>query len=334
MGSTYTVPDKLIRHPLPPKNTEEMKLNVDKMYDLISRLTEISDELYIGRVSDDKKKELIKIFPEFALNNTGPDMLHSITRLGYTNNIFHCCRNNKLKSYWVDDNGIISDVFKPGFVLNSCDPDIHNTNYCDNDLFNWCKDTNKSDKNICNNWLYSLLNRKTSVTTINKLVDLCSKNAATPLCESFIYSLRSHSTEVADNIIDYILYLQTDEFKNNNMKCSYPSEEKLVESLKYSEFRECWDPECENANINFLLSKNYKNLGLCTIDRCNVSINKLNIDNVSHLRMGCVRKDNTINKPVNKEKIIKHNIDNSLNLRLHEITLLSILIIWLLIVAI
>ncbi|APG58276.1 myristoylated protein G9 [BeAn 58058 virus] len=333
MGTTYTVPDRLKRNPLPPKNTDEMKLNADKMYELISSLTQISDELFIGRVSDDKKKQLMKIFPEFALSNTGPGMLHSITRLKYTNNMFHCCRNNTLRSYWVDNYNNITNVYKPGYILNSCDPDMHNTNYCDEDLFNWCKDS-KSDKNLCNNWMYSLLNRETSVNTLNKLVDLCSKNAATPLCESFINSLRSHSTEVADNIIDYILYLQTDDFKNNNMKCSYPSEEKIEESLKYSEIRECWDPECENANINFLLSKNYRNLGMCTIDRCNVSINKLNIDNASRLRMGCVRKDNIITRPVNKEKIIKHNIDNSFNLRLHEITLLSILIIWLLIVAI
>ncbi|QHR82598.1 myristylated protein [Brazilian porcupinepox virus 1] len=337
MGSSYTIPEEAKSKPLKPKPTSEMNIDVDDMYNLISSLVIIYDTVYIGRVKEEKKKLLRKTFPEFLIGNSGPGNLSSIIRTSYTNDKKRCCRDIKLRNYWVDKDGNISNTFKKDSILNSCDYSLHDKGYCDDELFNWCQ-KKESDTNICNKWLYSLLTREypPSNNMLNNLTGLCSKNADTPFCESFLHNLRVRNSESTDNIIDYILLSQSDEFKNKNMKCSYPTESKIEESLKYSEVRECWDPECENANLNFLLSKNYKNLGLCTIDRCNVSINHLDMDKKSKVRMSCgLRYNNNNNKlPVNIEKVVMHNIDNSFNLRFREITLLYIIIIWILIVAI
>ncbi|AUI80629.1 myristylated protein [White-tailed deer poxvirus] len=335
MGASFTVPDNVKRPPIPPKKTSEMNLNVDNMYELIGSLNQISDVLHIGVITDDKKKQLEKRFPEFMFMRSGPGNLYNVIRSTYTNDTKYCCKNLKLKSYWKDSDGNISILYRPNTILNSCDPDLQNSGKCDSDLFSWCQ-SNTSDKNICNDWMYTMLSRDNtaSETLINKFISLCSKNADTPICEMFLHNLRAKNTESYDNVIDYILYLQSDDFKNTYMRCSYPSTKTLEESLRYSEARECWDPECANANVNFLLTRNYKNLGLCTINRCNVSINHLNIDNKSKLRMACNNLDLTSPYPVNREKVILHNIDNSFELKIHCITILSILVIWLLIVAI
>ncbi|CAC21297.1 59R protein [Yaba-like disease virus] len=334
MGSTFTIPENVKRNP-PNKNpTSEMKLNVDNMYKLISYLTQISDTLYVGSVSEEKKNQLKTIFPEFLFLESGPGNLTKVIRSKYNNDADLCCKSFNLTSYW-KNNDKISLSYKPNFILNSCDPDLKNSGYCDNTLFNWCQ-KDKYDKNICNDWMKSLLNRGNgnSEEFIYKLISLCSSNANTPICENFLHTLRVQNTEKTDNIIDYILYQQSNNFKSKFMKCSFPTEDKLQESLKYLELRECWDPECANANVNFLLTENYNNLGLCTINRCNVSINHLDMDSTSNISMSC-NGNNLMNPfPINREKVILHNINSSLNLKIHLITILSILIIWILIVAI
>ncbi|AAL69795.1 SPV056 putative myristylated protein [Swinepox virus] len=336
MGSSFAVPEDAKRQPLPRKPTYEMNLDVNKMYELIASISRINDEIYIGKVDDYTLNQLRYRFPEFLFIESGPGKLYKAVRSKYTNDERYCCKNLKLQSYWKDDNGVISILYRPNTILNSCDPDLLTSTLCDNLLLSLCNDAYKSvsESNLCDHWISTLLERyNISSNLIDTIINICSKNANLDICQSFIRTLRIRNTEKFDNIIDYILYSQSDIFKQKYMKCSYPTQNKIDESLKYVEKRECWDPECATGNINLLLTNNYRNLGLCNINRCNIGINYLNLDNKSKLRMSC-GKDTVINKPINREKVIKHNMDHSFKLRIHELTILSILVMWILIVAI
>ncbi|WAH71022.1 myristylated entry/fusion protein [Eptesipox virus] len=340
MGGSISVPD-YVKRPIPtPKPTSEMLLDVDKMYNIIGGLRQISDILYIGKVSPEKLKILKHRFPEFIFTPSGPDNLTYVMRNIFTNDLPTCCKSFALTYYWLHETDkTISKDFKNNSVLNSCDPDLHNSGKCDKILTEWCQSPN-ADKDICNHWMGSAFNRieissrSTLIELIKSLTKLCiDKGANQPICEQWLHNLRVRKTNTADTLIDMILNSQKQEFKNKYMKCSFPTEEKKQEALKYNEARECWDIECANANINFLLTENYNNLGLCSISRCNASINNLNIDKTSNVRMSCGIKNLLSPTPVNRFKVITHNIENSFKIRYHLITILSLLVIWLLIVA-
>ncbi|AVI09689.1 myristylprotein [Sheeppox virus] len=337
MGSSFTVPEKIKISNVPKKETMEMRLNVDNMYEQIKTLNQINDELYIGIINEEKKKQLIKQFPEFLFIESGPGNLHKVIRSKYNNDKKYCCKSMNLFSYWQDNNGNITDFYKPNSILSSCDPDIQNSGICDDTLLSWCNnDDTQSNSKLCYDWINSALNRNNSSSEklINELITTCSNNANTKICNIFLHCLRVKNTETFDNVIDYILYSQSDDFKQKYMKCSYPSNKIINESLKFFEARECWDPNCSESNLNFLLTKNYKNLGLCKIDRCNISINNLFFDERSSVRMSCNDEFTKSNFPINKEKIILHNVNNSFQLKIHLLTILSLFVVWVLIVAI
>nr|WGO62687.1 myristylated protein [Wadden Sea poxvirus] len=334
MGNSYNIPHDIKRKLPTPKPTEEMKLDTNKMFNLISSLNQYNT-LYIGRVDLKKKTELKKIFPEFIFTDSGPQNLTAVTRSKYTNNII-CCNNLMLSNYWTDDKNNIYDNYKFGRYLNSCDPNIYDIGICDNHMLNYCKNIKKD--NSCNTWLNSVIHRYDNTIKEQlflKLINLCTKDVTIPICEEFLHSLRFINNETTNNIIDYILELQNDDFKNTYMKCSYPSDKTLLESFKYNETRECWDPECAKSNVNFLLTKNYQNLGLCTINKCNINIDNINIDKTSNIRMSCGGNyDDISTSPINRERVILHNVNNSFDLKISDITILSIILIWILIVAI
>ncbi|AAF14942.1 m54R [Myxoma virus] len=332
MGASFVVPENVKRAP-PKHNTSEMALNVDHMYELISILNK-GEELYLGKLTKEKKAVLEQRFPEFKFVESGPGSLFKAVRVSYKNDINYCCKDLQIHGYWIDKNGDISLFYRPNTVLNSCEPNMQSSGVCDTFMFKRCED--RLDTNACHDWISSMLNREDDIGArfVNNFVEKCSRDASTPLCETFLHNLRAKNTQPYDNLIDYLLMAQKDDFKSKYMRCSFPTKEKKEESLKYSETRECWDPECANANVNFLLTENYRNLGLCTINRCNVDINHLNITPRSKLRMTCGTEALYSPLPVNKEKVIKHNVDNSFQLHVYEITILFVLVIWILIVAI
>ncbi|AEN03656.1 myristylprotein [Yokapox virus] len=335
-GSSVELP---ARDPPPPAPTVEMLLNVDKMYDIIPSV-KLLDNLFIGKVLN-RTQKINQTYPEFTLMPSGPGGLSVLTRHSYNGTPVNCCRVFDRTHYWKKDGKII-DKYMPGSVLESCWPNIHDTGKCDVDLYDWCQG-NAYDRNVCHQWIGSAFNRsdrtiqgeRSTRELFAKLIVLCSKNANIPICESFLYHLRVANKETSDDMIDYILRSQSNEFKQKYMKCSYPTRNKLEESLKYSEPRECWDPECINTNVNFLLTRNYNNLGLCNIVKCNASVNNLQMDDSSSLRLSCGVDNNRFSiAPVNKEKVVQHNVENSFDLKIHIISLLTLLVIWLLIVAI
>ncbi|AST09278.1 myristylprotein [Murmansk poxvirus] len=336
-GSSVELPK---RDPLPPIPTTEMKLDVDKMHDVIAP-AKLLETVFIGKINKDIENKIKNRYPEFRLVNTGPGGLSALIREQYKGTAPNCCRMFDRTHYWKKD-GNIFDKFEEGSVLESCWPDSHDAGKCDTDLFNWCQG-NTFNKDVCHQWIGSAFNRsdrteegeKSVRELFGKLIALCSKDASIPICESFLYHLRAANRETSDDMIDYILRSQSAEFKQKYMRCSYPTRDKLEESLKYSEPRECWDPECINANVNFLLTRNYNNLGLCNIVRCNASVNNLQMDDSSSLRLSCgLNSTRFSTSPVNREKVVQHNVKNSFDLKLHVLSLLSILVIWLLIVAI
>ncbi|QDJ95074.1 myristylated entry-fusion protein [Hypsugopox virus] len=339
MGGSISVPDYVKRPAPPPKPTSEMLLNVDKMYNIIGGLRQISDVLYIGKVSPEKLKILKHRFPEFTFTTSGPENLTFVIRSTFNNDIPICCKTFALTYYWLHETEkTISKDFKNDSILNSCDPDLHNSGKCDKILTEWCQTPN-ANKDVCNHWMGSAFNRISSqqyslIELIRSLTKLCvEKGADKPICELWLHNLRARKTNTANSIIDMILKNQNQSFKDKYMKCSYPTEEKLKESLKYNEARECWDLDCANANINFLLTENYNNLGLCSISRCNASINNLTMDKTSSVRMSCGINNLLSLTPVNRFKVLTHNIEHSFKIKYHLITILSLLVIWLLIVA-
>ncbi len=323
--------------PPPPRETDEMKADVYKMFDQIKSM-KILDTLRVGRVSDEDKSKLEKIFPEFIFL-TGPRKLTGVTRNKYDAADDFCYSDFRNTHYWefIDNNGTKKRSFdyRPGSTLFSCDPDKWDNGSYDDRLLDVCiRGTNHS---LCKQWLNLILlkngEHRSAIDSLNKR---CSSNADTPLCESWIRSMRMIGGEQNATTIDNILENQSREFKDKYMKCSYPSDDKLNEALKYNEPRECWDPDCANANVNFLLNENYRNLGLCKIVRCNVNVDELSMDQKSKLRMSCRTKDVDLlsTSPVNKLKVIEYNVDHSFNLKMPVLVVLIFLVIWILIVSI
>ncbi|QHG62619.1 myristylated protein [Cetacean poxvirus 1] len=339
--SSVTFPKKDLPNPKP---TTEMLLDVTKMHELISTL-DIGKRLQIGKITSEQKQLLEKMYSEFIVIQTGPDNLSTIVRKSYNGSLDICCTSIRHLIYWKDeDNNSVYNDYRPKTSLYTCDPKRYDKGFCDDILYNSCKvydlysDSIKRD--TCFQWINLAFQRPTvsSNNTVNKLFDkltsLCAKDASIPICQQWIYSMRVANTSRYDLLIDNILQQQSGEFKHKYMKCSYPTDEKLKESLKYDESRECWDPECFATNINFLLTNNYRNLGLCQILRCNTNIGELYMDASSKLRLSCGINHMLSQTPVNKKNIIQHNINNSININVFMIITLSIIVIWILIVVI
>ncbi|UWX11331.1 CRPV-222 [Crowpox virus] len=293
MGSSIVLPTKD-----PPKenDTYETSTSVPKLLESIPGI-KLGENIRIGYKPG---SETYNAFPEFTITEVVYG-LYEISRKSYQGDQQKCCAVPSLDHYWEDKDGKIFQKYDTGRKLKTCDPftkKISGSTMCDNILTDLCINANSGiDRTICDEWMgYALTRPNTSITdSINdRYIRLCSKNVSNSVCEDWLHHLRIIGGKKNDDIIDEVLLQQSPEFKSKYMKCSFPSNDTVFLSDKVIEPRECWDQECINSNVHFLLSKNYHNLSLCHIYRCNVSINNLLIDNKSSVKISC--HDETLTK--------------------------------------
>ncbi|QRI42891.1 putative myristylated protein [Cheloniid poxvirus 1] len=311
MGSSIVLPTKD-----PPKENDTYETNAK-----IPKLLESIPGIKLGeniRIGYKPGNEAYNAFPEFTISEVTHG-LYQIYRKDYRGDQKKCCTIPSLNHYWEDKDGKIFQKYDTGRKLKTCDPftkTISGSTMCDNILTNLCIDANSGiDRTICDEWMgYALTRPDTSITdSINdRYIRLCSKDVNNSVCEDWLHHLRIIGGKKNDDIIDEVLLQQSPEFKSKYMKCSFPSHDTIFLSDKVIEPRECWDQECINSNVHFLLSKNYHNLSLCHIYRCNVSINNLLIDNKSSVKISC--HDETLTKGkynTNRRKNFVNNILSS-----------------------
>ncbi|ANS71148.1 entry/fusion complex component myristylprotein [Pteropox virus] len=330
MGGGITLPE---RTPPPPVPTGESKLKVTDVLMAIPNL-KIGDFLRIG--NKENSPNVTAMLPEFALHDVGIGTLSEITRIKYNASNQFCCSSFKNKYYWLLPDKSISLNYKDNAVLYTCDPDTFDKGNCDMFLFNLCK-TTTDNSDLCSQWIVESFNRhelpsRISITSFDKLkkmlIDSCSKDATTQLCKSWLQALRNHRSEANDLLVDQILLSQSVDFKQKYMKCSFPSIETEEKALKINEPRECWDPECAQGEIHYMLTKNFNNLGLCQLTRCNISINQLSMDDNSKLRMACkTNSENFSSAPVNQAEVIYKNVQDSFSINFELMIVMFFLII-------
>ncbi|ALA62464.1 myristylated protein [Turkeypox virus] len=287
MGSGLILPEK----PRPIGiDTAETLSSIPKLLHAIPG-SKLGESLRIGYASG-KEDEIRKTFPEFDIAHVVHG-LYEIRRRTYLGDTVKCCTSPQLAYYW-ENNDKTSPVYTTGSSLKTCDPltkNFSSSTVCDNIMTNLCSNFNsKIDRKICNEWLGSALTRpdpKMVENINNHYINICSKGADNYVCEDWIHHLRVVGGKENDDLIDNILMQQRVEFKERYMKCSFPNQDTILLSNRIIEPRECWDKECISSNIHFVLSKNYHNLSLCHIYRCNVSINNLILDSSSSIRISC-----------------------------------------------
>ncbi|QRY18946.1 ORF-76 [Teiidae poxvirus 1] len=333
MGSQVVLPSK----PSPAGiDTAETTTNVAKLLSSIPGV-KFGEEIRIGHKPG---QDAHNVFPEFTITEVTKG-LYKFRRIKYLGDIVSCCSNPLLDHYWQDDKNEIFNRYQSGRKLKTCDPltkTLSGSTLCDAVLIDLCvNEESRIDRNTCNEWLGYALQRPTDklVDTVNrKFIEVCSKGVNNKPCEDWLHHLRVIGGKKNDDIIDNILMQQTPDFKKKYMKCSFPDRDITSLSSKIIEPRECWDPECISANVHFLLSKNYRNLSLCHIYRCNISIINLLLSNDSSLKISCHNdlESEKKSKPRDKEQILKDILDSSFHLDFNFFFFLFILLALILIV--
>ncbi|CCD83236.1 myristylprotein / IMV protein [Squirrelpox virus] len=343
MGGSLALPTRAA----PPRvETPEMKIKVRDVLGLLPTRG-VNALTHVGREDAALHDFVQRYLPEFDVYPTGPG-LAGLVRKGYAGEASHCCRSFERTHYWEDDAGRRFPDYAEGRALRTCEPEMHARGDCDVDLFEWCRGPD-ADAALCRHWIGASAYRgdldastaqggSTAMALFGRFVAECSQDALRPMCAEWLHALRMGSRPDFDLIVDDVLESQSPEFKAKYMRCSYPSGHVLDEALRDAEPRECWDPNCATANVVYMLTRNYRNLGLCKIMRCNVSIDHLDADAHSRLRLGCGgraggAKGVLAAGPVNRLKVVETNIRRSFDTRFGLAIVLSILIIYLLIVA-
>ncbi|AWU47104.1 Entry/fusion complex component [Sea otter poxvirus] len=333
MGSSVAVPK---RDPPPPKQTAESVLSYNDLYMIIPKI-KLGEMVRIGNVDTHMKPYVKKTFPEFEFVDIGVGKLSGLVRQRYIADMEFCCTSFINLYYWLLPNNKKSQSHSYGSILHTCDPNNFDNGDCDIFLFDWCR--KKGNMGICTEWIVESFNRhevgkKTSFDKLSNMFnDICSKDASTEVCNTWLHVLRSKRSDSNDLLIDKILLSQSQDFKNKFMKCSFPSADTEYNALKIAEPRECWDPNCAVENINFMLTKNYDNLGLCQINRCNINVHNLDIDNVSKLHMTCNNKSDSLSmRPVNQTTVVETNISKSFDIKYGLMSVMFIIIVWIIIV--
>ncbi|WCL40075.1 myristylated protein [Pigeonpox virus] len=303
MGGGLVLPT---RDPPKEQETSETTTNIPKLLKSIPGV-KLGEQIRIGYKPG---SETAKAFPEFDIKEVS-NGLYELSRKSYLGDTQMCCINPSLSYYWEDSKNKIFNEYSTGRSLKTCDPltkTISGSTLCDNILTNLCMDAKYGiDRTVCNEWMGYALNRPdlSIPKSINdRYTKLCSKGADNIVCEDWLHHLRIIGGKENDEVIDNVLMQQTPEFKEKYMKCSFPSHNTIFLSDRVIEPRECWDQECITSNVHFLLSKNYHNLSLCHIYRCNISINNLLIDGKSSVKISC-HDENITNKdkPKSRNKV-------------------------------
>ncbi|ATI21003.1 entry/fusion complex component myristylprotein [Western grey kangaroopox virus] len=347
MGNTVQLP---VSTPPAQVYTEEMLLSAARMLETLP-VARPGEYARIGLLVKDSPSfaattaALRDTFPEFELVETA-ERLFALVRHRYSGDPSRCCIQGTLTHYWEDANGRISSHYSPRHRLRTCDPETKDSSTfsaCDDTMLDFCSPMATSlprddeHREVCARWLGSAMQRTdgTPDRINSKYSTACiAAGADHPLCEDWLHVLRATGGTTYDETIDTVLVAQTDEFKRTHMRCSFPDRSAIHLASRIIEPRECWDPECLRANTNFLLSRNYHDMSLCHIYRCNVSIDNLILDERSNVKLSCRTPADAGTERVlrNRARVIERNLDRSFAVRTGLLFLMALLISWVLIV--
>ncbi|AQY16641.1 MC068 [Molluscum contagiosum virus subtype 2] len=341
MGNSLQLP---AREPPGPMLTAEMELTLMDMLDVIARARQ-GELVHTGALITEEprfteiRQLLRSMLPEFDLVETGRG-LFGMQRRVFSGELGFCCTHRE-QHYWEDTRTREhAAAYAPGRALRTCAPwTLSKDSPCDQTLFAWCA-REDSDAELCKQWLGAAFARHELVppgasSSLDKLVELfarrCAQDVRAHGCEDWLHAMRVADEPRFDRVIDAVLAQQEPEFKRTHMACSYPSHRSLELARRVAEPRECWDPQCQRANPNFLLSENYHALADCHIYRCNVSIGTLLMDKRSKLRISC--HDPSTRVQLNKLGVVQDNARRAPRVRTHLLAALALILVWVLIVA-
>ncbi|WZD65008.1 myristylated protein [Pseudocowpox virus] len=332
MGGSVSLPSRDLP---PPVRTPEMNIVPERdLADTMPRLTTADPPQPLG-VGDDARMNALKAtFPEFAITRPITNMLEA-RRIKYDGDPRVCCTGFGISHYW-EKGTRRSNAFFEGAVLRTCDPTRFDAGTCDSLLFRECA-AGSADADFCAHWINAAVTRRTNKQARDKLNNMfvsdCKNDASRPHCVAWIRAMRSTHKTADDTLVDNVLSVQSPAFKSKYMRCSYPSPATLAMAANVDEPRECWDPECVAGNVDFMLSENYTNLGLCRLSRCSIGVTHLRLDARSRLRMRCAGALTGLAKaPVNQAAVVGDNLARAFEPRVETLGVLALCVVYLLIV--
>ncbi|AIZ77297.1 putative myristylated protein [Parapoxvirus red deer/HL953] len=333
MGASVVLPE---RRPPPPVRTPEMALVPERdLVQVMPRLMPGDERQPLGVGDDARKAALQAVFPEFAIVSSAPGMLAAARSL-YMGDPRVCCKGFGISHYW-EKGAMRANAFFSGGALRTCDPARFDAGACDDLLFRDCA-AGAGDSDLCAHWINAAVTRRTDRRSRERLNDMfardCGADAARPHCVAWIRAMRSTNSAADAAAVDAVLSVQSPEFKRAHMRCSYPTPATLEMAAYVDEPRECWDPECAAGNVDFMLSDNYENLGLCRISRCSIGITHLRLDGRSRLRMRCAGALNAgaARGAVNQTAVVEENARRGFAPRTETLGVLALCVVYLLIV--
>lgn len=331
MGASVALPE---RRPPAPVRTPEMGVVPERdLLEVLPRLGTADPPQPMGVGDAARAAALRKTFPEFAISSPAASLLSAL-RVGYSGEPRVCCAAFGLSHYW-EGGGARSATYRDGAVLRTCDPARFDAGACDDVLFQTCA---SGMNDMCEHWINAAFARRADRRSAGRLSAAfersCAADASRPHCVAWIRALRSAGTPENDARIDAVLMAQTPEFKGARMRCSYPSPATLEMAAYVDEPRECWDPECVAGDVDFMLSGNYTNLGLCRLTRCSIGVTHLRMDPRSRLRMRCANALNAelTRAPVNQAAVAEANVRGAFQPRVGTLGVLALCVVYLLIV--
>ncbi|WZD65653.1 myristylated protein [Bovine papular stomatitis virus] len=332
MGGSVSLPSRDLP---PPVRTPEMAIVAERdLVGLMPRLTTADEPQPLG-VGDAARAAALKAtFPEFAVTSPAPGMLAGV-RVRYDGDPTVCCGGFGISHYW-EKGARRANAYFEGGVLRTCDPSRFDAGLCDDRLFRECT-SGAADADFCAQWINAAVTKRTDRRSVERLNAMfareCGADASRPHCVAWIRALRSTNTAANDARIDAVLAVQSPEFKRARMRCSYPAPATLEMASYVDEPRECWDPECVSGDVDFMLSENYTNLGLCRISRCSIGVTHLRLDPRSRLRMRCAGALTGLSRaPVNQAAVVDENVRRAFEPRTETLGVLALCVVYLLIV--
>ncbi|ASF89965.1 poxvirus myristoylprotein-like protein [Seal parapoxvirus] len=332
MGGSVSLPSRDLP---PPVRTPEMNIVPERdLAALIPQLTTADSPQPLGVGDAARAQALSAMFPEFAITDSAPGML-AMVRTRYDGDLRACCSSFGAAHYWEKGARRSATAFQ-GSVLRTCDPTRFDAGSCDDYLFRECS-AGSGNADFCAHWINAAVTKRTDRRSVDRLDAMfardCSANAARPHCVAWIRALRSTNKLENDERIDAVLSVQNSEFKRAHMRCSYPTPSVLEMAAFVDEPRECWDPECIGGNVDFMLSENYTNLGLCRLSRCSIGVTHLRLDPRSRLRMRCASAlGGTTKAPVNQAAVVEDNAKRAFEPRVETLGVITLCVVYLLIV--
>lgn len=193
-----------------------------------------------------------------------------------------CCRATHINFGRLDMNQRVDKIYQDFTNLSLSEPvtcpmtfsNGYTSDHCDNFMNNFCK--GNSDNEPCIMFMLAQIDRKKQ--TLQTFIDYCSTNLSSRVCLYMALSARLNGqSEVPDRALRQ--YCST---HSNDKKCAcYNTYTALPSSFNQNSYIgpvACWYKPCaEETNLQFLLTEQLQQRKGCSITRCSIDINNINI---------------------------------------------------------